>query len=66
MAQVNCAVMTNIGVTHIEQLGSQQNILEEKLHIQDNMAADGLLVLNGDDGLLRDVVPENGRRKILY
>lgn len=66
VAQVNCAVMTNIGVTHIEQLGSQQNILEEKLHIQDNMAADGLLVLNGDDGLLRDVVPENGRRKILY
>ena len=23
VAQVNCAVMTNIGVAHIEQLGSQ-------------------------------------------
>ena len=28
VAQVNCAVMTNIGVAHIEQLGSQENILK--------------------------------------
>ena len=41
VAQVNCAVMTNIGVAHIEQLGSQENILKEKLHIQDGMSEDG-------------------------
>ena len=66
VARVDCAVMTNIGVTHIEQLGSQENILEEKLHIQDGMAEDGILFLNGDDGMLKDVVPAGGRRKILY
>lgn len=66
VAQVNCAVMTNIGVAHIEQLGSQENILKEKLHIQDGMSEKGTLFLNGDDPLLRDVVPEGGRKKVLY
>lgn len=66
IARVDCAVMTNIGVTHIEQLGSQDNILKEKLHIQDGMAENGSLILNGDDGLLRSVIPEGNRRKILY
>ena len=41
VAQTDCAVMTNIGVAHIEQLGSKENILKEKLHIQDGMAEDG-------------------------
>ncbi len=66
VAKVNCAVMTNIGVAHIEQLGSQENILKEKLHIQDGMSEDGTLFLNGDDLLLRNVIPENGRKKVLY
>ena len=39
IAAVDSAVMTNIGVTHIENLGSRENILKEKLHIQDGMKA---------------------------
>ncbi len=66
VAKVNCAVMTNIGVAHIEQLGSQENILKEKLHIQDGMSEDGTLFLNGDDPLLRTVVQKKGRKKVLY
>lgn len=66
VAQVDCAVVTNIGVAHIEQLGSRENILREKLHIQDGMAEDGVLFLNGDDPLLREVVPQNGRGRVLY
>lgn len=66
IARVNCAVITNIGVTHIEQLGSRENILKEKLHIQDGMDPDGFLLLNGDDQMLRDVVTDQGRRKLLY
>ena len=66
IARVDCAVMTNIGVAHIEQLGSQDNILKEKLHIQDGMAEDGSLILNGDDRLLKSVIPMGNRRKILY
>ena len=55
VARVDCAIITNIGVAHIEQLGSQENILHEKLCIQDGMPEDGVLFLNGDDPLLAAV-----------
>lgn len=46
------AVLTNIGVSHIENLHSQEAILREKLHITDGFVAQSILVLNGDDKLL--------------
>lgn len=65
VARVDCAIITNIGVAHIEQLGSQENILHEKLCIQDGMPEDGVLFLNGDDPLLAAVkIP--GRRIVRY
>lgn len=45
-------VITNIGISHIEKLGSRQNILRAKLEISKGMGEDGRLVLNGDDELL--------------
>ncbi|NLO39411.1 MAG: UDP-N-acetylmuramoyl-tripeptide--D-alanyl-D-alanine ligase, partial [Ruminiclostridium sp.] len=45
-------VITNIGISHIEKLGSRQNILRAKLEITKGMDQDGKLVLNGDDELL--------------
>ena len=65
-AKPDAAVITNIGITHIEQLGSQECILEEKLHIQEGMPPEGILFLNGDDPLLASVVPKEGRKKVLY
>ena len=53
IAGLHVAVITNIGISHIEQLGSQVNILREKLHIMDGMREDGVLILNGDDPLLK-------------
>lgn len=46
------AVITNIGISHIERLGSRQNILKAKLEILDGMQDSGTIVLNGDDELL--------------
>ena len=48
-------IITCIGVSHIEMLGSQENILKAKMEILDGMPADGLLVLNGDDPFLNNV-----------
>lgn len=45
-------VITNIGVSHIEKLGSRQNILKAKMEILEDLNEKGLLVLNGDDSLL--------------
>ena len=62
---MDCAVMTNIGIAHIEQLASQECILKKKLHIQEGMPR-GHILLNGDDPLLASVVPKEGRKKVLY
>lgn len=45
-------VITNIGISHIEKLGSRQNILRAKLEITKGMKRNGKLVLNADDELL--------------
>lgn len=66
IAAVDVAVMTNIGVTHIENLGSRENILKEKLHIQDGMKAGGVLIVNGDNDLLKTVCAREGCRTIRY
>ena len=66
IARVDMAVITNIGVAHIEQLGSQENIRREKLTIQDGMPEGGLLILNGDDPLLKDQKARDGLRTVYY
>ena len=52
IAQPSMAVMTNIGTAHIENLGSRENIMSEKLKITNSFSADSILFLNGDDELL--------------
>lgn len=50
---VNAAVVTNIGVAHIELLGSQDNIYREKMKITAGMKPGDPLFFNGDDPILR-------------
>lgn len=45
-------VITNIGVSHMERLGSQQNIRRAKLEIVQGLREGAPLLLNGDDPLL--------------
>jgi UDP-N-acetylmuramoyl-tripeptide--D-alanyl-D-alanine ligase len=46
------AVITNIGLSHIENLGSRQNILKAKMEIFEGLSEKGIAILNGDDKLL--------------
>ncbi len=48
----HAGIITYIGVSHIEMLGSRENILKAKLEIIDGMDKDGFLVINGDDPYL--------------
>lgn len=66
IARVDLAVITNVGVTHIEQLGSQENIYREKLTIQDGLKDGGILLLNGDDPMLRETRAKEGCSTIYY
>lgn len=66
IAKIQMAVITNIGITHIEQLGSQENIYKEKLTIQDGLMEGGILFLNGDDPFLMKTQAKEGCRTIYY
>jgi len=52
VARPDYAIITNIGVAHIENLGSQEEIFKAKSEILDFMKKDGKVFLNGDDDFL--------------
>ncbi len=53
IAHPDVAVIVNIGTSHIEFLGTQEGIRKAKLEITEGMDPRGMLLLNGDDTLLR-------------
>lgn len=66
IARIDMAVITNIGITHIEQLGSRENIYKEKMTIQDGLKDDGILILNGDDDMLCVTKGKTGVKTLYY
>ena len=46
------AVISNIGMSHIENLGSQEGILQAKMEITSKFDKDNILIVNGDDEFL--------------
>lgn len=55
IAHPDKAVITNVGMSHIENLGSREGILKAKLEITDFFDAGNTLFINGDDDMLRTV-----------
>lgn len=59
-AKPDIAIITNIGESHIEYLGSREGILRAKCEIFEGLNENGVAILNGDDELLygiRDYLP---------
>ena len=54
-AKPDCAIITNIGVSHIENLGSREGILKAKLEMLDGLEKGSSLFLNGDNDMLSTV-----------
>ena len=65
IAHPDVAVIINIGTMHIEFLGTQQGIRQAKLEVLEGMTPQGMLLLNGDDTMLRylDMAP---KQRITY
>lgn len=61
VAQPNIGIITKIGVSHIEHLGSREGILKAKLEILDGLKPNAPLVVNGDDDLLSTVKLDDRR-----
>lgn len=55
VAHPDKAVITNVGMSHIENLGSREGILKAKLEITDFFDTDNTLFINGDDDMLQTV-----------
>ena len=54
-AKPDCAIITNVGVSHIENLGSREGILKAKLEMLDGLKKGSSLFLNGDNDMLSTV-----------
>ena len=55
LARPDIAIITNIGTSHIENLKTRENILRAKLEILAGMSPDGMLLINGDDDMLKTI-----------
>lgn len=56
IAKPTIAVITNVGTSHIGNLGSRENILKAKLEILEGLQANGSVVVNNDNDLLHNWV----------
>ena len=65
IAKPDIAVITNIGTSHIGNLGSRENILKAKLEILDGME-EKKLIINNDNDLLNDYYLKNNKKIKIY
>lgn len=53
IAMPDAAIITNIGESHIEHLGSREGITKAKLEIKTGLSNEGNLIIDGDEPLLK-------------
>ena len=66
MAGLDVAIVTVIGVAHIQQLKSQENICREKMAITKGLKKDGCILINGDDPFQRAYRSKLNHKSYLY
>lgn len=64
MALPDIGIVTNIGLSHIEKLGSQENIYKAKAELFPHIKENGTVIINGDDPILSAHRAEIGRKTI--
>lgn len=64
IAEPDYGIITNVGTSHIEFLGSRENIAKAKSEIAVGLREDGMLVLCGDEPLLRPLA--GGRHRTAF
>lgn len=66
VANPDICVITNIGLCHLENLGTRDGILQAKTECFEHMREGGLAILNGDDDKLSTKKKVNGRDTVFY
>jgi UDP-N-acetylmuramoyl-tripeptide--D-alanyl-D-alanine ligase len=65
IAAPDAAIITNIGIAHIEFMGSPEAIAEEKGALADAIGPDGTVILNADDPFTAEIAKRTRARVIL-
>ncbi len=66
IARPSVGVVTNVGSSHLEQLGSREAVAAAKGELVERLPVDGVAVLNGDDPLVRAMAPRAQAHSILF
>ena len=66
IARPSVGVITNVGISHIERLGSQGAIADAKAELLSELPPDGLAVLNAEDGYCTVMRDRFGGRVISF
>lgn len=66
VANPDIGVITNIGLCHLENLGTRDGILQAKTEMFEHMKEGGVAILNGDDDKLATKKKVNGTASIFY
>ena len=66
VANPDICVITNIGLCHLENLGTRDGILQAKTEMFDHMKEGGVAILNGDDDKLITKSVVNGKPAVFY
>ena len=66
IARPDICVITNIGLCHLENLGSRDGILKAKTEIFEHLNGTGTVILNGEDDRLSTVENVNGKAPVFY
>src|SRR6266571_1229222 len=64
IAAPDAAIITNIGVAHIEFMGTREAIAKEKGGLAEAVAAEGAVILNADDPFSKDIAGRTSARVI--
>lgn len=66
IARPDIAVITNIGLCHLETLADRDGILKAKTEMFDHLQEDATVILNGDDDKLCTIAQVQGKQPIFY
>src|SRR4029077_5453938 len=64
IAAPNAAIITNVGVAHIEFMGSRDAIAKEKGALAQAVAPDGTVILNADDSFSQKIAARTGAKLV--
>jgi UDP-N-acetylmuramoyl-tripeptide--D-alanyl-D-alanine ligase len=65
LAVPDVAIITNVGIAHIEFMGSREAIAEEKGSLAEAVAANGTVILNADDAFTESITRRTNAKIIL-